>query len=82
MKPIVILDFDGVVIDTISGLYNCLDKFLFRYNQRANKKMFNLLRGQTRGRDKGQENGLIQKTTPIKLIHFPNNLENRVFPKK
>ena len=38
--------------------------------------------GQKRRRDKGQEKGLIQKTTPIKLIHFPNNLENRVFSKK
>jgi len=46
------------------------------------KKLFNFLRGQKRGRDKSPEKGLFQKTTLIKLIHFPNNLENRVFSKK
>ena len=48
----------------------------------ALKKLFDCLRGQKRGRDKDQEQGLFQKATPIKLIHFPNNLENRVFSKK
>ena len=38
--------------------------------------------GSGRGRDKGQEKGLFQKATPIRLIHFPNNLEHRVFLKK
>ena len=45
-------------------------------------KNVHFLRGQKRGRDKGQEKVLIQKTTPIKLIHFPSNLENMVFSKK
>ena len=44
--------------------------------------MFNLLRGQKRGWDRGQEKGLCQKTTPIKLTLFHNNLENMVFLKK
>ena len=46
------------------------------------KKLFNFLRGQKRERDKGPQKGSFGKTTPIKLIHFPNNLENRVFSKK
>ena len=45
------------------------------------KKLFIFVRGQKRVWDKGREKGLFQKTTPIKLIHVPNNLENRVFPK-
>ena len=43
--------------------------------------MFNFLRGQKRGRDKGPEKGLLGETTPINLIHFHNNLEKWVFPK-
>ncbi len=35
-----------------------------------------------KGRDKGQEKGLFQKTAPIKLMHFPNNLKNLGFPQK
>ena len=46
------------------------------------KNLFNFLRGQKRGRDKGPEKELFGKTTQIKLSHFPNNLENSVFPKK
>ena len=56
-----------------------------RYSQRrfgCLKKLFNFLRGQKRERDKGPEKGSFGKTTLIKLIHFPNNLENRVFSKK
>ena len=45
--------------------------------------MFNFLRCQKRGRrDKGLEKVLFGKTTPIKVIHFPNNLGNLSFLKK
>ena len=46
------------------------------------EKLFNFSRGQKRGRDTGPEKGLFGKTTPIKLINIPNNLENLVFLKK
>ena len=38
------------------------------------------LRG--RGSGNGQEEGLYEKTTPIELIHFYNNLENLVLSKQ
>jgi len=46
------------------------------------KIMLIFLRGQKRVWEKGPEKRLLGKTTPIKLIHFPNNLEKWVFPKK
>ena len=45
-------------------------------------KKCSFLRGQKRGRHKGAEKGLLGKTTRIKLIHFPNNLENCIFLEK
>ena len=36
--------------------------------------------GSGRGRDKGQEKVLFQKTAPIKLIHFPNDMKKTWFP--
>ena len=46
------------------------------------KRSAHVLRDQKRGQDKDPEKGLFGKTTPMKLINFPYNQENRVFPKK
>ena len=79
------LEFIIPRLEILDRTIQCLLIILKTFSQRrfgCLKKLFNFLRGQKRGRDKSPEKVLFQKTTPIKLIHFPNNLENRVFSKK
>jgi len=45
MNLVVILDFDGVIIDSIKGLYNCFGKFLKQYGYEADKKAFDHYNG-------------------------------------
>ena len=43
---------------------------------------WSIFKGSEKGRDRGSEKGPFGKKISIKLIHFPNNLENLVFLKK
>ncbi len=45
MNLVVILDFDGVIVDSIEGLYNCYDKFLKQYGYSADTVSFDRYNG-------------------------------------
>ena len=45
MSLIVILDFDGVIVDSIKGLYNCFAKFLKEYGCEVDQKAFDRYNG-------------------------------------
>jgi beta-phosphoglucomutase len=42
---IVVLDCDGVIIDTVPGLYRCFEKFLSHHGQQATQEMFDYYNG-------------------------------------
>ena len=45
MSLIVILDFDGVIVDSIAGLYNCFSKFLKKHGHTVDQKSFDRYNG-------------------------------------
>ena len=45
MNLIVILDFDGVIVDSIQGLYDCFGKFLKQNGHKANQTSFDRYNG-------------------------------------
>jgi len=45
MNLIVILDFDGVIVDSIQGLFDCFGKFLKKHGHKANQTSFDRYNG-------------------------------------
>ena len=45
MSLVVILDFDGVIVDSVAGLYNCFGKFLKIYGHAVDQKSFDHYNG-------------------------------------